>query len=152
MKQNTKFLWMYVCILFSFAVILIIFAGLSTNKDIQEEKGLKNKVEHVSSENVSFKKQIESLKTENTNLRTENEQIKKDLEEKNASVNTLTETNQILTEEKSNRTNIDELLDNAVKEFEEKNFDKVNEYLLQINTTKLTYSQQYLYNYLMKLN
>ena len=58
MKQNTKFLWMYICILFSFAIILIIFAGLSTN----EEKGLENKVEKVSSENNALKKENTTLK------------------------------------------------------------------------------------------
>ena len=37
MKENTKFLWMYVGILFSFALILIIFAGLSQSNDAEEK-------------------------------------------------------------------------------------------------------------------
>ena len=41
MKQNTKFLWMYIGILFSFALILIIFAGLSRNTDTEQKEGLK---------------------------------------------------------------------------------------------------------------
>ena len=41
MKQNTKFLWIYIAILFSFALILILFAGLTQNnyrKEIEQQQ------------------------------------------------------------------------------------------------------------------
>ena len=61
MKENTKFLWMYVGILFSFALILIVFAGVSRNTDSEERKGLQADVASLSEKNTA-------LKSENTKL------------------------------------------------------------------------------------
>ena len=83
MKQNTKFLWMYVGILFSFALILIIFAGLSRNSDIEQKEGLQGHVAQLSEEKLALtneinthlatietlNQQIALLTTENTNLK-----------------------------------------------------------------------------------
>lgn len=61
MKENTKFLWIYVGILFSFALILIIFAGLSHNTDEEQRKGLQADVAALSEKNTA-------LQAENTKL------------------------------------------------------------------------------------
>ena len=61
MKQNTKFLWMYVGILFSFALILIVFAGLSRNTENEQTMGLKSDVAALSQKNTA-------LQSENTKL------------------------------------------------------------------------------------
>ena len=59
MKQNTKFLWIYIAILFSFALILILFAGLTRNN-------LKK-----------VNKELEALKTENFKLTSQKEVLVK---------------------------------------------------------------------------
>ncbi len=83
-KQNRKFIWMYGAILFSFALILIMFAGLSTkneeklsssvsslgreNSNLREEKNelyerikdLEQQVEDVSFERDSFYNEMEA--------------------------------------------------------------------------------------------
>ncbi len=61
MKQNTKFLWMYVGILFSFALILIIFAGFSRNSENEQTMGLQADVATLSQKNTA-------LQAENTKL------------------------------------------------------------------------------------
>lgn len=71
MKENTKFLWMYVGILFSFALILIIFAGLSHNTDEEQKKGLQA--------------DVASLSEKNTVLRAENAKLFERIDELTAS-------------------------------------------------------------------
>ena len=58
MKQNTKFLWMYIGILFSFALILIIFAGLSRNSDIEQKEGLQVNVAKLSEEKLALTNKV----------------------------------------------------------------------------------------------
>ena len=60
MKQNTKFLWMYIGILFSFALILIVFAGLSRNSDIEQKEGLQGHVARLSEEKLTLTNKINS--------------------------------------------------------------------------------------------
>ena len=138
MKQNTKFLWMYICILFSFAIILIIFAGLSTN----EEKGLENKVEKVSSENNALKK--------------ENTTLKNSIKSKDEAIATA---NQNYTQLKSEKEVVDAqnsnykvyesnetIISQALTEYENGNKDKSMEFLNQIDVNTLNVSQKYIYN------
>ena len=73
MKQNTKFLWLYTAILFSFALILIIFAGLTQN-NFQKE------IEESDKTNKTMLEQIETLKTENAKLSEELKTISENLE------------------------------------------------------------------------
>lgn len=79
MKQNTKFIWIYVAILFSFALILILFAGLTQNnyqKEITDQQietaGVKKSLSALSGENEKLKTQIKDLKSQNEALRNEN--------------------------------------------------------------------------------
>lgn len=73
MKQNTKFLWLYTAILFSFALILIIFAGLTQN-NFQKEIAESDKA------NETMLEQIEVLKAENAKLSEEIKAISEKLE------------------------------------------------------------------------
>ena len=91
MKQNTKFLWIYIAILFSFAVILILFAGLTQNNyqkeiDLQEAEsaGVKQSLVTITNENQKISdnlkkvnKELESLKTENFKLTSQKEVLVK---------------------------------------------------------------------------
>lgn len=77
MKQNTKFLWLYTAILFSFALILIIFAGLTQN-NFQKE------IEESDKTNKTMLEQMEVLKKENAKLSEELKTISENLELANA--------------------------------------------------------------------
>ena len=129
---------MYICILFSFAIILIIFAGLSTN----EEKGLENKVEKVSSENNALKK--------------ENTTLKNSIKSKDEAIATA---NQNYTQLKSEKEVVDAqnsnykvyesneiIISQALTEYENGNKDKSMEFLNQIDVNTLNVSQKYIYN------
>ena len=72
MKQNTKFLWLYIAILFSFALILIIFAGLSRNSDIEQKEGLQGHVAKLSEQILDLSNQINM---QNATIETQNGQI-----------------------------------------------------------------------------
>ena len=79
MKQNTKFLWIYAAILFSFALILIVFAGLTQNnyqKEIEqqatESAGIKRSLVTLTSENQKISDELKGLSSEVANLKTEN--------------------------------------------------------------------------------
>jgi len=79
LKQNTKFLWIYIAILFSFALILILFAGLTQNnyqKEIEQQEsvsaGIKKSLVTLTSENQEISDELKSLKTDVNNLKTEN--------------------------------------------------------------------------------
>ena len=82
MKQNTKFIWIYGAILFSFALILIVFAGLT-----QQE-----------TENVSHS--LTSLTDENNKLKFENKVLKSNCDSLQETNNTLANENQNLINEK----------------------------------------------------
>ncbi len=72
MKQNTKFLWLYIAILFSFALILIIFAGLSRNSDIEQKEGLQGHVAKLSEQVLDLTNQINM---QNATIESQNNQI-----------------------------------------------------------------------------
>ncbi len=64
MKKNTKFLWIYTGILFSFALILIVFAFFTQN-NIQKEneeniRGMRSSVSQLTEENEMLKKELEA--------------------------------------------------------------------------------------------
>ena len=91
MKQNTKFLWIYIAILFSFALILILFAGLTQNNyqkeiDLQEAESarVKQSLVTITKENQKIRdnlkkvnKELEALKTENFKLTSQKEVLVK---------------------------------------------------------------------------
>ena len=79
MKKNTKFIWMYGAILFSFALILILFAGLTQNnyeKELNEGKketaGIKQSLSALSKENEKLNQTIAEYEKENQLLKETN--------------------------------------------------------------------------------
>ena len=70
MNGKVKFLWIYTAILFSFALILIIFAYLTQN--------------NISKENEAINKNMSGYKANIESLTKENENLKKKLDELNA--------------------------------------------------------------------
>ena len=135
MKETTKFWWMYVGILFSFALILIIFAGLSQNNDSEQTKGLKNDITVLSQKNTelsvaktALETQVNSLTEQNTALVAENETLK-------AAAN-------------SQKT-VDDALIAASKAKEIGDRNKVKEILDPIDPLTLTEVQFYIYNSLV---
>ena len=82
MKQNTKFIWIYVAILFSFAIILILFAGLTQNnnqKEITQEKtvsaGLRSSLSSLTEQNKKIEDENKELNDENAALKESNTQL-----------------------------------------------------------------------------
>ena len=70
MNGKVKFLWIYTAILFSFALILIIFAYLTQN--------------NISKENEAINKNMSGYKANIESLTKENENLKQKLDELNA--------------------------------------------------------------------
>ena len=71
MKKNTKFLLIYIAILFSFALVLILFAGLTQNnyaKQIAENQGIKQNLVEITEQyqtlTDSMKVKIAALEAE----------------------------------------------------------------------------------------
>ena len=90
MKQNTKFIGIYAAILFSFALILILFAGLTQNKtdaelkeQVSKNKGIQTSLTGLTNENQSLQQTIANLQAQNQALVAENQNI---LNEKEAAV------------------------------------------------------------------
>ncbi len=135
MKENTKFLWMYVGILFSFALILIIFAGLSQSSDSEQTKGLKNDITALSKTNTelwqtnsALQTQVNTLTTENANLKASNDQ---------------------LIEAANSEKTIYDALYKASKAKDVGEHEKVKEILAPIDPMSLTEAQFYIYNKLV---
>lgn len=85
MKQNTKFIWIYVAILFSFAIILILFAGLTQNnyqKEINDQEmeaaGIRKSLSALSKENEVLNSKLKEFEAQNTALMEENERLSKE--------------------------------------------------------------------------
>jgi len=131
MKENTKFLWMYVGILFSFALILIVFAGLSQSSDAEEKKGLKNSIIKITEDNTELRKTNVSLQEQVTSLTQQNEALVKQINE-------------------DPKTMIDAILLEAVKAKEVGDDERLQEIIATIDPTGLTELQQYIYNGLVE--
>ena len=85
LKQNTKFIWIYVAILFSFAIILILFAGLTQNnyqKEINDQEmvtaGIRKSLSALSMENEALNSKLKEFEAQNTALMEENERLSKE--------------------------------------------------------------------------
>ena len=77
MNGKVKFLWIYTAILFSFALILIIFAYLTQNNISKENEAI--------NKNMSgYKANIESLTKENENLKQKLDELNADLADEKA--------------------------------------------------------------------
>ena len=80
MNSKVKFLWIYTGILFSFALILIVFAYLTQNNISKENEainknmsGYKASIENLTKENEDLKSQLEKLNTELSDAKDKNE-------------------------------------------------------------------------------
>lgn len=128
MKQNTKFLWIYVAILFSFALILIVFAGLSRNTENEQTEGLKEDIATLSAKNTELSNLITDIQAE----------LDFAMEEKNAlaNKNTLFESNE-------------QMIAQAISEYDEEKYEECKTTLSKVDPTTLSQSQTYVYNMIM---
>lgn len=62
MKQNTRFIWIYGAILFSFALILILFAGLTQKESAHQEAKLSESLSSLAQENANLVAERDNLK------------------------------------------------------------------------------------------
>ena len=136
MKQNTKFLWMYILILFSFALILIIFAGLSHNTEDEQKRGLKEDITELSHKNTELSTTISNLETQLSTLTTEKEGLKSE----NEALKAIEQT------EDAN----DALLMQAGNAKNEEDDEAFNTAISTIDSTQLTELQLHIYNDLTK--
>jgi len=128
MKQNTKFLWMYVAILFSFALILIVFAGLSRNTENEQKEGMREDIATLSAKNTELSNLIMDVQSK----------LDVAVGEKNALV------------DKNTQFESDEaVIAQAISAFEAEKYDECKEVLLKLDLSRLTQSQTYVYNMLV---
>jgi len=132
MKENTKFLWMYVGILFSFALILIIFAGLSQNTDSEQTQGLKEDITELSQKNTELHNLNDELQKKIVALLEENTQIKSDAD--------------IAKQNITKRDADDQVLMDAYSAQRKGQKNKARELLSSLDYKSLTQAQQYIYN------
>lgn len=135
MSKNSRSLWMYTVILFSVALILILFAGLSTGTYKEEIKnhesakvGLQNSLAELSHSNMV-------LKEENSSLKKENEQLKPLAEQAHTA-----------------NANVDIFnnLASAMREYDMGNRKEARNILKDVDPETLTQAQLYLYKKIMK--
>lgn len=131
MKKNTKFLLMYIAILFSFALVLILFAGLTQNnyaKELAESQGIKQNLIEITEQyqtlNDSMKVMTKELEDANATI----EKYESDISEK---------ANQILTTEK---------LIQAMKMYDSGKKNDAKTMISELDKESLTESQLYIYN------
>lgn len=134
MKNNTKFLWLYTSILFSVALILILFAGLTQQnyeKELETHEtakaGMQKSVAELSQTNMELLQEKDALKKENEQLKTELEEVSSD-----------------------KQTQIYEALASALREYDLGNRKGARSMLADLDSSKLTQPQLYIYNRIMK--
>ena len=123
MKKNTKFLLIYVVILFSFAMVLILFAGLTQNnyaKEIAESQGIKQNLVEIT----------EQYQTLTDSMKVINEQL--DYKQ---------QINKLTSEKEITRTLVE-----ALKLYENGSSAKAREKIASIDKTVLSEAQTYIYN------
>ena len=131
MKQNTKFLWIYIAILFSFALILILFAGLTQNnyaKEIAESQGIKQNLVEITEQ---YQTLTDSMKVINEQL----EEAKIEITDYKQQINKLT------SEKEITRTLVE-----ALKLYENGSSAKARQKIASIDKTVLSEAQTYIYN------
>ncbi|MBE7037589.1 MAG: hypothetical protein E7404_01645 [Ruminococcaceae bacterium] len=120
MKEKVKFLWIYTGILFSFALILIIFAYLTQNNMYKETNEISK----------GYQSNIEMLTKENENLHSQINELKKN-EEK-------------LNREKTYLSEVDSILKNALENYDSNNKKEAKELVKDIDKTKTNDLQNYI--------
>ena len=132
MKSNTKFLWFYTIVLFSFALVLVLIAGL-TQQNYEEE--LKT---HLTA-NVGMQQSVSELSRVNTSLQEKVNKYEAQIEETEAKIEETTK----------ELENLNTLVD-ALKEYEKGNKSSARKSLADINADELTPNQRYVYNKVMR--
>lgn len=131
MKKNTKFLLIYVVILFSFAMVLILFAGLTQNnyaKEIAESQGIKQNLVEITEQ---YQTLTDSMKVINEQL----EEAKIEITDYKQQINKLT------SEKEITRTLVE-----ALKLYENGSAAKARQKIASIDKTVLSEAQTYIYN------
>lgn len=139
MKENTKFLWMYVGILFSFALILIVFAGFSQSNDTEETRGMQNDITSLSQKNTELSNTIKELETHNKSLQTQIDNLlmeKQSLEAQNENLKSISETKRLS----------EEIIMDALEMYNSGKRSSAREEIKKLNPEHLTQAQLYLYN------
>lgn len=135
MKSKTKFLWMYTIILFSVALILILFAGMT-------QQNYERELETHETVKVGLQKSAAELSQTNMKLQQENDTLKKEnaaLKESQATFEDVT---------KSNDLNI--ALVDALYQYEVGNRRTARNLLAEVDSATLTDQQLNIYNKIMK--
>ena len=135
MKKNTKFLLMYIAILFSFALVLILFAGLTQNnyaKELAESKGIKQNLVEVTQQYQTLSDSMKVLNKELESAQTTIEMYEKDIAEKAK--------NMLVTEK----------LMNALMEYEKGNINEAQQSLGNVVPEELTEAQLYIYKKIIR--
>ena len=134
MKKNSKFLLIYIAILFSFALVLILFAGLTQNnyaKELAESQGIKQNLIEVTEQ---YQTLTDSMKSLNKNLEDANKQI---------------ETYEQDINQKANQILLTDKLVEAMRLIDTGRPSAAKEILTEIDKETLTENQRYIYNKLM---
>ena len=133
MKSKSKFLWLYTILLFSVALLLIIFAGM-TQQNYEEE------LENHETVAVGMQKSVRELTQINENLKSENVALKNELESyRSGPIKQAADNN-----ERS------ELLIKAVVMYNDNNVKGANVLLKDMDQTLLNEDQLSVYNKIMK--
>lgn len=135
MKSKNKFLWVYTVILFSVALILILFAGMTTQNYERE-------LESHETAKVGLQKSVTELSQVNTNLKQENDELKKENDE-------LKKQNEELAAAAA-ENEINKKLMEALVEFDKGNRRTAKNMLAELDAEKLTEQQTSVYNKIMK--
>ncbi len=134
MRQNTKFVWMYGAILFSFALILILYAGLSTKNE-----------EKLSNSLSSLTRDISELKTERTKLYKQIEDLEQQIADKEHSKIKFYEKLEKALQEGEGDAKVNEVLISALKEKKVGNNLLAKEAVSQLDLSKMSEFQKYVY-------
>jgi len=80
MKQNVKFIWIYGLILFSFALILIVFAGFTQKENQTVSNSLTNSLTSLTQERNKYMEQCNQLADDNKKLLAQNTGLQSQLD------------------------------------------------------------------------
>ena len=139
MKQNRKFLLMYIAILFSFALILIVFAGLTQNNYRKE-------IEQQASESAGVKKSLITLTEENQNLNDSNKKLTQELDTVGKEKATLERDKEVLSKAIGGDESVTQILLNAYSLFAGGDTQSAKDAISQLDRNSLTTAQTYIYN------
>ncbi len=135
MKKNTKNLIIYIAILFSFAVVLILFAGLTQNnyaKELAESQGIKQNLVEITEQ---YQTLTDSMKVLNEELSASNAKI----DELEAELETLTARDDVSTK-----------IMEGYRLYEKGRKTEAKEKIAEIDKELLTQEQLYIYNKITK--